>query len=187
MNITEIIALQKRLKVEPDGFWGPKSIAAAQAHLRALMPKKNPWPKSSQADLQAFYGSPGDESKLVNLDVSGLGISYDNRPVKNIRCHRRVSESLERILIALNASPHKAILRRFDGCYANRPMRNGRLPSLHARGAAIDFDAESNGLNTPWPVRATMPFEIMEIFASEGWLPAGAFWHRDAMHFQSSQ
>lgn len=187
MNTSEIIALQKRLNVTADGFWGPKSIAACQAHLRSLMPKKNPWPQSTQTALQAFYGAPGDESKLVRLDVAKLGVAYESRPVVSIRCHKRVAESLERILIALAASAHKSLLSRFDGCYANRTMRNGRLPSLHARGAAIDFDADSNGLNTPWPVRATMPFEVMEIFATEGWLPAGAFWHRDAMHFQATR
>jgi hypothetical protein len=27
----------------------------------------------------------------------------------------------------------------------------------------------------------------MEEFAKEGWLAAGAFWGRDAMHFQATQ
>jgi hypothetical protein len=65
-------------------------------------------------------------------------------------------------------------------------MRNGTLPSLHARGAAIDLDPDDNGLHIPWPVRATMPIEVMEAFAREGWKPAGAFWSRDAMHFEAT-
>jgi hypothetical protein len=32
-----------------------------------------------------------------------------------------------------------------------------------------------------------MPIEVMEEFAKEGWLPAGAFWSRDAMHFQATR
>jgi hypothetical protein len=32
-----------------------------------------------------------------------------------------------------------------------------------------------------------MPLEIMEAFAREGWLAAGAFWGRDAMHFQATR
>jgi hypothetical protein len=32
-----------------------------------------------------------------------------------------------------------------------------------------------------------MPIEVMEEFAKEGWLPAGAFWSRDSMHFQSTR
>ena len=66
-------------------------------------------------------------------------------------------------------------------------MRGGSLPSLHARGAAIDLDPGTNGLHTPWPTRATMPLEVMECFAREGWLAAGAFWGRDAMHFQATR
>jgi hypothetical protein len=32
-----------------------------------------------------------------------------------------------------------------------------------------------------------MPLEVMEAFAREGWVSAGAFWSRDAMHHQSTQ
>jgi hypothetical protein len=66
-------------------------------------------------------------------------------------------------------------------------MRGGSLPSLHARGAAIDLDADNNGNHVAWPVRATMPLEVMEAFAREGWLSAGAAWLRDGMHFQATQ
>jgi len=59
MTKAQIIELQSRIGVTPDGFWGPKSIAACQKHLRALMPSVNPWPKSDQASLLKFYGKPG--------------------------------------------------------------------------------------------------------------------------------
>jgi hypothetical protein len=32
-----------------------------------------------------------------------------------------------------------------------------------------------------------MPLAVMEEFSREGWLAAGAFWNRDAMHFQATQ
>jgi hypothetical protein len=32
-----------------------------------------------------------------------------------------------------------------------------------------------------------MPLEVMEMFAQEGWLSAGAFWGRDAMHSQATK
>jgi hypothetical protein len=32
-----------------------------------------------------------------------------------------------------------------------------------------------------------MPLDVMEIFAREGWLAAGAFWSRDSMHMQATQ
>jgi hypothetical protein len=66
-------------------------------------------------------------------------------------------------------------------------MRGGHLPSLHARAAAIDLDPENNGNKEHWPLRSTMPLAVMAIFAKHGWLPAGAFWSRDSMHFQGTQ
>lgn len=186
MNQAQIKAMQARIGVLSDGFWGPKSIAACQKHLRQLMPSPNPWPKSDQASLQAFYGSPGDESKHVVIDVTGLGLKYDGKPLTKVRCHGRVSGSLLRIYQALSKT-HPEILAGYAGCYNNRAMRGGSTPSLHARAAAVDHDAGRNGNHTAWPVRATMPLEVMEAFAREGWLPAAAFWGRDAMHFQATQ
>lgn len=185
MTANQIKAIQERIGTTPDGFWGPKSIATCQRHLRALMPKPNPWPKIDQRSLTAFYGEPGDESKLGNLPVVGLGIRYDGIAVRTIRCHAKVADALLAVLRELSKT-HPEILAEYGGCYNNRLMRGGSLPSLHARGAAIDFAPAKNGLNTPWPTRATMPLEVMEAFAKQGWLAAGAFWGRDAMHFQAT-
>lgn len=186
MTQEQIKALQRRIGVTPDGFWGPKSIAACQKHLRSLMPKVSPWPKTDQASLTRFYGEAGDESQLTNLPVVGLGIRYDGIAVRTIRCHVKVANSLLIVLKEMSkVCPN--VLADYNGCYNNRKMRGGSLPSLHARGAAIDFLAGTNGNHTPWPVRANMPLEAMECFAKEGWVAAGAFWGRDAMHFQATQ
>jgi len=181
-----ITSMQRRIGATPDGFWGPKSTAAAQRHLRALMPKPSPWPTTDQASLTRFYGAAGDESQLVAIDVRGLGVMFDGSNVSTIRCHRKVSESLLRIIKAIAASPNAAILRTYAGVYNNRNMRGGSLPSLHARGAAIDLDPANNRNLWHWPTRSTMPLGVMEIFACEGWLAAGAFWSRDSMHFQAT-
>lgn len=186
MKQDQIKSLQAKIGTTPDGFWGPKSIAAAQKHLRSLMPSPNPWPASDQKSLTAFYGEAGDESKLVNLDVAGLGIKYEGAKVKTIRCHSKVASALRRVLERLSKT-HPEILAEYAGCFNNRKMRGGSLPSLHARGAAVDFAPDTNGNNTPWPTKATMPFEVMEEFAREGFLSAGAFWGRDAMHFQATR
>lgn len=191
MKRPEIVALQTRVGVVADGFWGPKSISAVQAHLRKLMPAPHPWPKSDQASLQKFYGSPGDESKLVAFDFP-YPIYYEGKLTKRGRCHEKVKDSLLRVLDAIGDrwGDRPDIMEEagdYGGIYANRPMRGGSSPSLHARGAAIDLDADDNGNHTSWPVAADMPLEIMEAFAREGWLPAGAFWGRDAMHFQATQ
>lgn len=186
MNKEEIKAIQRKVGVEDDGIWGPISTRATEDYLRKLMPSPNPWPKSDQKSLQAFYGSPGDESQLTNLDVAGLGVKYEESPVKTIRCHKKVAASLRRILERLSVS-HPQIIAKYAGVYNNRSMRGGSTPSLHARGAAIDLDPDTNGNHTHWPTGATMPLEVMEEFAKEGWLSAGAFWSRDGMHHQSTQ
>lgn len=186
MNLEQIKALQKAVGAEPDGHFGPKSIAAVQSHLRLLLvAAKNEWPATDQGSLTAFYGLPGDEDALVRIDAPA-GILYDGKPVKSVLCHAKVADSLKRILARL-AAEYPEIASQYAGCYNNRAMRGGSTPSLHARGAAVDFDPDNNGNHTSWPTAATMPLGVMEIFAAEGWVPAGAFWGRDAMHFQATR
>ena len=102
MQYHQIIELQKRIGATPDGFWGPASIKACKAHLRSLMPQDHPWPTTDQASLTKFYGRAGDESMLVNLAVSDLGVRYDGKDVKTIRCHHKVAPSLRRELEAIS-------------------------------------------------------------------------------------
>ena len=186
MTRDRIKRIQSKIGATVDGFWGPKSIATCQAYLRSLAPAESNWPSASQEALQGFYGSPGDESRLVSVNVEGLGLRYDGKPVKSIRCHDRVADSLKRVLTSLSKS-HPDILAQYAGVYNNRPMRGGSLPSLHARGAAIDLAPDTNRLSQSWPTSADMPFEVMEAFVREGWTPAGAFWGRDAMHMQCTK
>ncbi len=187
MNKDQIRTLQNRIGVDPDGIWGPKSTKAAEDHLSDLMPKPSKWPKSDQASLRAFYGRPGDETNLVGLPVpEGVIMKYEGKQVATIRCHRKVEESLGRVMKELS-KVCPAVLLKYAGCYNNRSVRGGSTPSLHAYGAAIDFDPDTNGNHQHWPVGATMPIEVMEAFAKEGWLSAGAFWSRDAMHSQATQ
>lgn len=49
-----------------------------------------------------------------------------------------------------------------------------------------DLDADDNTFRDAWPVKADMPLEVMEEFAIEGWLSAGAFWGYDS-NFQATQ
>lgn len=185
MNRDQITAMQRKIGAVADGFWGPKSMANCQDYLRRLMPNPNPWPKSDQASLTAFYGKAGDESQLMNMPAPVL-MEYEGVAIRTIKCHRKVAESLDRALIEAHRSA-PAVVRIYDGCYNFRPMRGGTSPSLHARGAAIDLWADANGNHEHWPLKASMPLEVMEAFAREGWLCAGAFWGRDAMHFQATQ
>jgi len=187
MQYHQIIELQKRIGATPDGFWGEKSTARCKEYLLGLMPVDHPWPATDQASLTRFYGRAGDETMLVNLAVNDLGIRYDGKDVKTIRCHHKVAPSLRRILEQIAKTPHHWVLKEYSGVFNNRPMRGGSLPSLHARGAAIDLAPSTNANREHWPSSANMPIEVMEIFSKEGWLSAGAFWQRDSMHFQATR
>lgn len=184
MTEADIKEIQARIGATPDGHWGPKSIAAAKTWLKRLNAYNRQWPSTDQASLTAFYGKAGDESKLVTF-AAPKGIKYEGRQCSVIRCHARVAESLERIMVRLVAE-FPEIAADYAGCFNNRAMRGGSTPSLHARGAAVDFAPDTNGNHTHWPAAADMPWGVMEIFASEGWMPAGVFWSRDAMHFQAT-
>lgn len=185
MNSDLIKSIQSKIGTPVDGFWGPKSIAAAQRHLRSLMPSPSPWPAPDTKSLKAFYGQPGDEGNLVFIDVTGLGMKYEGKAITRLRCHRKVADSLKRALTAARAVKPLAI-DEFAGVYNFRKKRGGTSYSLHAWGAAIDLEADTNTFRQTWPVSADMPFEVMEAFAREGWIAAGAFWGYDAMHFQAT-
>ena len=75
----------------------------------------------------------------------------------------------------------------FGGVYNFRNKRGGSSYSIHACGAAIDLDADDNTFRDSWPMKADMPLEIMEEFAKEGWISAGAFWGYDAMHHEATR
>lgn len=193
MNETQIRIMQERVGAEPDGFWGPRSVAACQRHLRKMTPSPHPFPGQDQKSLTSFYG-PAGKVPLVRISCPYRMFLYNGPDtVRTIQVHERLGPSLERVLGELGKryrtddARTEAGVNRFFGVYANRAMRGGSLPSLHARAAAIDLDANRNGNKTHWPSRATMPLDVMEIFAQEGWLAAGAFWSRDAMHFQATR
>lgn len=187
MTKNQKIELQKHVGAKPDGFWGPKSIAACKRHLRALMPKDNPWPRSNQSALRAFYGDPDDNSVIVSVVAPGWLRLYDSeKVVKSISYHKKVAKSLLRALKEAHKT-HPQFVKRYFGCHVDRPMRGSSTPSTHAYGAAVDLSASTNRNKQSWPASANMPIEVMEAFAREGWTPAGAFWGRDAMHFEATR
>ena len=123
-----------------------------------MVAQPNQWPAQDEVSLQKFYGSPGDTSQLVQLSVADLCLKYDGKKVKSITCHKKVARSLGHILEAVcECFPH--IAAEYAGCYNDRLMRHGTRPSLHARGAAIDFWPQVHGNRTQWPVVAQMPLE----------------------------
>ncbi len=188
----------------PDGFWGKRTQAAYDLwrqgiHAAGADPEGGQvlaprWPRDREAELTAFYGAPGAAALVMCQPCYPLRLSWEPQTViTRFSCHARVKDSLERVFQGLwelygrdLGRIQAARMDCFSGCYNNRP-RKGNLarPSLHARGAAIDLDAEHNEFR--WGRdRATMPEEVMDVFAAEGWLSAGRAWGYDFMHFQAT-
>jgi hypothetical protein len=195
MTQQEIIRTQKRIGVEADGFWGPKSMEACKKHLRKMMPSPHPFPAPNSTAFHNFYGPHGVKNgytppmKKIQLPFT---IFYESSPVRSLSAHVKCADSLLRVferlaqVFADTESRRTAGILIYDGLYNPRMMRGGTSWSMHAWAIAIDLNAGKNGNHTHWPMRATMPIEVMECFAREGWLSAGAFWSRDAMHFQAT-
>lgn len=190
MTVFKIRQMQAKIGVTADGFWGPISQAACRKHLRSLMPANNPWPKSDSASLKAFYGKAGDEDNLVRIEFP-YPMFYLGKQINSTRVHRECAESLLCVLKNIAASREFSEIKNeaqdFGGVFNNRNKRGGTTKSLHAYGAAIDLAADDNSFSNSWPMQSNMPLEIMECFARESWLAAGAFWGYDAMHFQATQ
>lgn len=179
--------IQKKIGATPDGEFGPKSQAACETYLKSLMPNPHPWPSPDDSSMKNFFGNAGQESNLELVDVTGLGMKYEGNTVNRIRCHKKVASSLKSVLQEISASPFAYVLGEYAGVYNFRPMRGGSRYSKHAWGVAIDLDPNKNSLHQNWPESASMPFGVIEIFAKHGWLSAGAFWNRDAMHFEATK
>ena len=194
MNQTQIKDMQKKIGALPDGFWGPNSIASCQAYLRKMMPNPHPFPR--QREVTEFYGPHGKKGghsppmKLITLPYT---VYFEGTPLPAIRAHEKVADSLLRVfqrLYEIYPEPEEqteAGANVFDGVYNPRPIRGGSSWSMHSWAIAIDLDADRNGNMVNWPNRAHMPLETFEAFAKEGWMCAGAFWSRDAMHMQATQ
>lgn len=191
MTTDEIKLMQSKIGVEPDGFWGPRSITACKLHLMRFMPNPNPWPRPDRASVEAFFGKPGNEANLVSFDFP-YPMYYEGKRALKSRCHFLVKDSLLRVLGAIGKSfgENRGVMEEaedYGGIYNYRPKRGGSSLSLHSWGIAIDLDADDNGFRDSWPLRSDMPLVIMEAFAKEGWTAAGAFWGYDAMHFQATR
>jgi len=201
--------------VKQDGEWGKQTAAALRSYQdRESIPRTGftgkplpyPPPAKLPADttsaLTAFYGKPSKGfPNLTTIELPyQMVLSWNrNQPVSKISCHKKVSDSLLRILAAIESEfKRDGILEHglhlYGGCYNHRRMRGGSSWSRHAWGIAIDINPDQNGLRTPWaedkvgqPGYATMPVKAIECFEKHGWKSYARSWGKDAMHFQATQ
>jgi hypothetical protein len=167
------------------------------------------WPHDDPASLAAFYGDPdhGEPGKQLVPVVPPFAMTYTSvdkdgkvtvKPVSHIQFHRKAAPSLlaalNEIWLACGRSQARVDglrISRYSGAYNPRYVRGtepgnpqGHEPvwSEHAYGAAIDFDAEHNGLNTG---HGTMPQLVIDAFKRQGALWGGDYHKRtDPMHFE---
>ncbi len=195
-----------------DGFWGPQTDYAFNGliHLQQhgympplwrdfVAPDDNPnnWPGSSENELIAFYGQPGDESQLAYVDLPyELRLAWDTSTrLTRLRCHTKVADSVSQVLSGVLAHYGQAEIRRlrldlFGGCYNYRRMRGGSAWSTHAWGIALDFDPDRNQLS--WG-RDRASFANAEydtwwqLWEKEGWISLGRTRNYDWMHVQATR
>jgi hypothetical protein len=189
VKISAIKAIQQKIGVDPDGAWGPESIKAAQKYLLDLMPQPHPFP--TRQNIESFYGPPG---KPPTYRIRLPFPLYSGRnEITFLHPHEKCADSLLRVFENLaeiyptHQARRDAGILVYNELYNPRKTKSSSSWSAHAWAIALDLDCDFNGTYTHWPARATMPFAVMECFAREGWLPAGPFWSRNAMHFQATQ
>lgn len=195
-----------------DGFWGPQTDFAfgVLEHVEEFGepphpwrdftgPAANPngWPLETDADLRTFYGEPG-EGELVTVDAPyTLRLAWaPATKVSHIRCHRRVADSVGRVLTRVHGHYGLDAIRDlrldlFGGCFNLRKKRGGTSSwSTHAWGIALDFDPEHNRLQwgrdragfarpeyDPW----------WQFWEEEGWTSLGRVANFDWMHVQAAR
>jgi hypothetical protein len=210
--MTKTEQIQDALNLKVDDVWGGKTdaaVAAERAASRArhgmgeatasaetadattLEPSGHRWPK--EADAPEFYGHSDGSAKweaenLVVFDAP-YTLYMDGTPVKKIRCHKKVADSLKRLLSKIQALYDSQEKRRaagvdqYDGCYNYRPVRGSSRLSMHAYGAAIDLDSAHNPLGA---THGRMPADVVALFKAEGWRWGGDYEGRkDFMHFEA--
>jgi D-alanyl-D-alanine carboxypeptidase len=156
---------------------------------------KQSWP--TQAHAAAFYGNPSSKgwpaAHLVHVQCPWM-LHTDKATVHQIHIHKLCAPSLIRVLAwvweTCGKDPEKiAALRydRFSGSYSFRPMRGGSALSMHAYGAAIDWDDADNAQHSHQHL-FTAASPLIKAFLDEGW-DWGGNWSGsslDAMHVQAA-
>lgn len=154
------------------------------------------WP--SQSNVSSFYGKPDgtatwEAANLVSI-IPPFRVTYDGKPVRSIRIHRKCAASLRRVYASIwEAYDHDQTaldetgFTKFGGSYNFRKKRGGNSLSMHSYGCAVDHDPAANAMGNPSPSFATHPL-ILAAFAREGW-EWGGDWtgkSRDGMHWQAA-
>ncbi len=188
----EIYAARKR------GIEGVESWRdAEQKFVPAASARADLWPRQTQREMEKFFGPVGaNQATLVLPRDYPLKIAWDRaRRVTRITCHEKIHDAakrvLERALDHYGAAQIAGLgLDLFGGCLNVRRMRGGSAWSMHAWGAAFDFDPERNQL--AWN-RSRARFARPEyerwwaLWEDEGFVSLGRARDFDWMHVQAAR
>lgn len=215
-----IIEIQKAIGVTADGIWGSITQAAVASRLKckatckeiqraagavtdgvigprtltAIAAKLGLTVQVTQTEVRrgsSIYGKAGDEKNLANV-VPPYTLYFDGKPVRSIRVHRLVAESvrnvLHEVLTHYGAERiHKLGLDVYDGAYTYKKTTGGSSMSMHAWGLAIDFGAAKNGLRVHAPQAQFSGKEYdtwWQAWERAGWHSLGREKNYDWMHIQ---
>lgn len=185
-----------------DGLYGAVTDRAWKNHTLSTAPKQRRaaveagFPREREAALSEHYGDPLDiEARLVRVPFPWKTWLYEpnGQAVKTASVHPLLATPLEAVFEDLwdTARHRQEVIEDWGfslyfGCFNNRMKRGGGSLSLHARGAALDFDANRNAFHTSRK-NAWMPEEAIDVWERHGWKSGGRAWNKDFMHFQATQ
>ncbi len=151
------------------------------------------WPL--QRDMEKFYGKVGTNQSKVHVPFPMYLAWGNKRLIEHITIHEKCNASLTRILqrIRDSYSPEQITANGyhiFGGSFNVRKISNSNNWSMHAWGAAVDFDPIRNqlnwGKNEAHLARAASR-KFWEIWEEEGWLSLGRTRNFDWMHVQAAR
>lgn len=148
-------------------------------------------------EVEALYGDPQQyvrddgtpgpfwEMRMVKVEMPGplpLGWRLSSI-VRTVRVNQAIAEEVQNVFRALKDRSLWDHVVTFDGAYCWRAQRGSDKLSMHAYGAALDFNAKTNQLGT----KGDMDPGVIEVFSSLGWTWGGRWRRPDPMHFQFGQ
>ncbi|SMO81954.1 hypothetical protein SAMN06265379_108151 [Saccharicrinis carchari] len=195
---------------ELDGYWGPQTEYAAELLYQILTKGKTEehwrpeeineqpsisWPKQYSEAFYSFFGEKGKNLSYLTPPYPHFLSWNTAQQAKKIQCHKKVKESLEKILVTVREhygleEIKKMRLDRWGGCFNDRSIRGGSKPSMHSWGIAMDYDPSNNKLR--WG-RDRAQFAKPEynkwwqIWEQEGWVSLGRQRNFDWMHVQAAR
>lgn len=129
---------------------------------------------------QAKYGNPEKENNMMLWDVP-THLEIGVIP-KKIYCNADMVKPLGLAFENIISRGLVDQLKTFNGCFNIRKKFEGKTPSLHSWGVAVDINAAWNGYGK----KPTLSKELVACFTEAGFDWGGNWSRPDGMHFQLS-